>query len=219
MIKRCLFAAILMTLLVSSSVYAVESEVSKVEKKTLTRGLIKDELFSIKPLTGVFAYDDGQGHTATRLNVGLAVDMNFTRASTQLSNEWYGGLSSGLVYSHLGDPGSNFFGNASDLPLGYQSAYLFLIPVNTKIGFAPSDFYRISLHAGANVIYRSLNQSINLSDSAAISGSSWLLRPNFGFDLDVAINRNISITLRPDWTLSSGTNLFTGTLALGFFLS
>ena len=192
--------------------------VSTAQIKTGSKGLLKDEMLAVRPLAGALAYQDSKGANTSRLAVGLAFDLNLSRSITHLSNEWYSGISTGVIISHLGDPSSNFFGADATSQANESSANMMIIPMNLKLGYAFSDYYRLAIHGGANFLHRSNPQSLNLGEDPGSAPATWNLRPNFGVDLNIAVGRNVSISLRPDWTITTGGNLFTGTLGFGFFL-
>jgi hypothetical protein len=48
--------------------------------------------------------------------------------------------------------------------------------------------------------------------------SRWKMYPNAGADLDFSPARNVAISLRPDWTVTNETSMFSGLVTLGVTL-
>lgn len=172
------------------------------------------EMVGIRPQVGLLAFDDPSGDNTSRFAAGLTVDMNATRFFTdQEMSNFYVGPSTGLIYSHLGDPGSNFFGTDSDRnTIGAAGANLLLIPVNAKVGIGFGKIARVSVHGGGNVTYRSAQSSLQLDDNrTASTESDWGMYPNVGADLELGL-----FTIRPDWTITPGDDIYAATI--GFSL-
>jgi hypothetical protein len=160
------------------------------------------------------SFTDQLGNTQGRGAYGLTLESNLARTVGLSGTPFYAGVVTGFIFSHLGDPGSNVFGADSDTPVGAGGANAFLIPANLKVGYNVTDRLRLAAHGGGNVVYRSVASSMFLGDSSAQSGSVWRLFPNIGGDVEYALGNNVAIMARPDWTLTPGDALFTGTLAL-----
>lgn len=185
-----------------------ESEVSQ--------GLIQNEVFSVKPQLGAMVFDDGTG-TTTRGTGGFMLDWNL--AETILPDNmsgWYVGPSAGLLYSHMGAPGSNFIG--TDSPTTGVDGNFFAVPVNAKIGYAVTDNFRVGVHGGGNWVYRSAANSVILGDESFASGSTSDIFPNVGADIEFGLGPNTLLSLRPDIILGSQDNIFSGTVGLGIGL-
>jgi hypothetical protein len=180
-------------------------------------GYLRREAVSIKPQVGVIAYSDVLGQDTSRGAAGLAVDANVTNWFTSDPTNFYVGPSTGVIYSHLGSPDSNFIGTDSSTTF-QSSANLLIIPGDVKVGYTFGDAFRLAVHGGGNVIYRSVASSMLLGDSSLESGSDWSIFPNAGIDVEMGLSENVALTLRPDVTFTSGDELFSGMLALGFTL-
>jgi hypothetical protein len=176
-------------------------------------GTLMDEAVAIKPQVGVFDFNDSTGNQTLRGAVGLALELNFSRIVSGVSNNLYFGISTGGLYSHLGDVGSNFIGTSPGQTAGVGGANVILFPVDAKLGYNFSDNFRLSAHGGGNVLYNSIPGSMDIS-----SNKTWNLYPNVGADLDILLTRNVELTFRPDETFTGGLDFFTGTIALGFAL-
>lgn len=184
----------------------------------ITKGLLQDEKYSIKPLVGAIAYRDVQGSNTGRAAAGLTMDMNAITLIEKGATQWYVGPAIGAIFSHMGEPTSNFFGADATQNANQGNANILIMPANLKAGYAFTDYYRIGVHGGGNVIYRSVANSMNLGEGSESSGTLWKVYPSVGGDLDIALGKSVAITLRPDWTLTPADDLFTGSLGVGIFL-
>lgn len=192
------------------------TEVSAAE---VTRGYLRDEVVGIRPEVGILAFKDSLGNNTSRLAAGLEVEWN---AISLMNNKdlksWFIGPTTGLVYSHLGAPTSNFFGTNPSVVTDAGSNFLF-IPANLKVGYTFGDNFRVAAHGGGNVTYRSVASSLNLGASSVEAGSVWKMFPNVGADVEFGLGKNIALALRPDLTITPGDDFFAGTLALGIPIS
>ena len=209
-----------------SSAWAVDEQSSSdmgtpqttvAEEKEVTKGYLKKEVIGIKPQVGIVSFKDQQGDTTSRMAGGLLMEGNLAPV---FNKDWaetmYLGLSTGLIYSHLGEPTSNFVGTNPDISTGAGGANLLLIPANVKVGYNFTDSFRLSAHGGGNVVYRSVANSLFLgSGSSGGTSSVWRIFPNVGADAEFGLGKNVSLMVRPDFTLTPGDAFFTGTLAVG----
>lgn len=188
-------------------------------------GLIRNEVLGIKPQVGILSFDNANGENDTRGAAGLTIDLNMTQAiagifgAEDAMSNLYVGPSTGLIYSHLGAPNANFIGNSDSGNAG-AGANLFYIPANLKVGVNLGDALRVSAHGGGNVVYRSIENSARLgANQGNNAGNDWTIFPNVGADVELGLGENANILLRPDWTLTEGPDMFTGTLGLVIGLS
>jgi len=188
------------------------------QSSDVTRGYLSNEFVGIKPQVGVVAFTDQFGNTQGRGAYGLTAEANIANMVGLKGTNLYTGVVTGFIYSHLGDPGSSFFGSGSDNPVGNAGANMFFIPANAKVGYNLTDQLRVAAHGGGNVIYRSIGSSMALGPSSGTSGSVWRIFPNVGGDVEYAFAPNVAVMLRPDWTLTTGNTMFTGTVALNLAL-
>ncbi|MEK6705419.1 MAG: hypothetical protein AABZ06_06500 [Bdellovibrionota bacterium] len=229
--RKTVITLMLSTLLTSSVVWAQEKKgeempsVTAAEAEEVTRGYLKDEMLGVKPMLGVIAFRDrdvSQSDTG-RFAAGLALDWNAMSVIDNTVKDWYVGPSTGLVYSHLGEPRSNFFGTDSDFRSGNvggsPGANLLIIPTNLKVAYNIGDYYRIGIHGGGNVIYRSVANSMNLDSESNTADSVWKYYPNAGADVDFGLAKNVALSIRPDWTFTPNDNFLTATVAIGVALS
>lgn len=179
---------------------AIAPTTEKAESEVIL-GYLKDENVSFKPQVGGVAYTESTGDHTVRIAEGLGIEWNMTPI-LRVKPSWYVGISTGAMVSNL---------SGSDLAF---------VPLNLKEGYNFTDFYRISVHGGGNLIYRSVTGAINLSSSGDLgrTDSTWIVYPNLGMDLDVAIAKNVALFLRPDFTLAPSGSVFLGTLGLGINL-
>jgi hypothetical protein len=162
---------------------------------------LKEGSLDVRPQLGFMNFDDSTGTGYTELAVGVTGSFNAIKTFNPLRldpNKIYIGPESGLIYSHL----------------SLTSSSVFILPLNLKLGYLITDRIRVGGHGGANLIYRSTSSAMQLSDQPQSNSASLDLYPNIGADVDVAITGNIALSLRPDWTLTPGSNIFSTTLAL-----
>ncbi len=182
---------------------------------------LKTQSLGISPQVGILGYTNGSGNYVTRGATGLSVDGNLGKyflSSTGALKDFYVGVASGAVYSHLGSSSTNFFGSNSD-DSNNIGADILVVPTNLKVGYYLNDNVRVSAHGGGNLIYTSASQGVNFGQGSWDSGAKWNYFPNAGGDLEIALTPAISITARPDVTFfTTGETLFTGTLGIGFSL-
>lgn len=192
---------------------------STAEASEITRGYLKDEKIGIKPQLGVLAYTDQAGENTARAAYGFTLDANIAKMIDNSWNKTYLGITTGFLFSHLGAPGSNIMGADPSNNQGTAGANMFLIPANLKAAYNVYDNFRVGLHGGGNVVYRSIASVSNFGDSSSLPGSVWRLFPNVGADFELELSEHAALMLRPDWTLTPGTNFFMGTLALSIPLT
>jgi len=190
---------------------------TRAESHEVTRGYLSNEVVGIKPQAGVLAYTQSTGDMSARPTIGFTAEANLASRMAGNASNVYVGPVTGFLYSHLGEPSSNFWGTtgSADVKTGAAGANMFLIPANLKVGYNVTDKVRLSAHGGGNVFYRSIASEMPSGSSTAASGSQWKFYPNAGGDLEVAVSPRVAILARPDWTFTPGPNFFTGTLGVG----
>ncbi|MGK5088379.1 hypothetical protein WDW86_12540 [Bdellovibrionota bacterium FG-2] len=194
------------------------SAATSAEAKDVTKGLLREETYSLKPEAGAIAFTDASGQKTSRFALGIVGEMNLLPLVDKTVHAWYVGPSTGFVYPHMGDTDANFVGGNSINPTGRASANLVIVPTDVKVGYAFTEYLRVSVRGGGNLIYRSVPSSLALGSGSDTSGTLWKYFPNVGGDLDIAIGKNIALNLRPDVTITPGNSLFTGTVGLGIFM-
>jgi hypothetical protein len=191
-------------------------EVTVREEEEVAGGHLEDEVVGFKPQIGTVVYDENvvADESTSRAAFGFTVEMNAMSAIDKNLKQWYLGPVTGLIYSHLGSPGSNFFG--TDAPTNNNAgANFFLVPVNLKLGYTFGRDFRVAAHGGGNLIYRSIPSSMVLdSGDAALNDDEFKMYPNVGADFEFGLGKNVALLLRPDWTLAPENDVFTGTLAI-----
>jgi len=174
------------------------------------RNALAEERWAITPQFGTMAYRTTAEGDKTKASYGVTFDVNFNAANESSPNMFIGGVT-GVLYSRLGRAGSDFSGEGG--VVGGQDAYVLQIPVNIKVGYDFTNYFRLSAHGGGNVMYRSVSNRMNLGVHQN-GDSNWDLFPNIGADAEFSLGGNIGLTLRPDYTFTSAENIFTGTLGL-----
>jgi len=188
------------------------------EASEVTRGYLTNEKVGFKPQVGVMAFTDQLGNSQGRAAYGFTLESNIASMIGMEGSKYYVGPETGFIYSHFGEPGSNFFGTNSDNSIGAAGANVFLIPADLKIGYNVTDRFRLAAHGGGNVLYRSVASAFNAGPSSGQAGSVWRIYPNGGGDVEYAFAPNVALMARPDVTVTPGSTLFTGTLALNIAL-
>jgi hypothetical protein len=175
-------------------------------------GYLWDEQVGVRPQVGVINFRDATGDQTVRGAAGITVDANLFSMIDDDLKQLYLGPSIGAIYSRVGSTGANFFGGGSTTG---ESANFLLLPMNAKAGFNFTPNFRVAAHGGANLIYRSRANVMQLGlDNSATAGSDWSFFPNVGADLEFGLGKNLALTLRPDWTFTDGEDIRTGTIAL-----
>jgi hypothetical protein len=177
-----------------------------------THGAMKDEIYGLKPQIGAMVFKPIENgvtqDTESRVMAGATFDVNLFRLASEDLRNFFGGVSVGALVSHVGTPGANAFG-AGDNGGGGN---LLLIPLNLKFGYNVNEAFRISLHGGANWVYRSIGNQFNFGAQGAGSGDDWTPYPNVGMDFE--FGKSVAFMFRPDFTITPQDEIFTGTLAL-----
>jgi hypothetical protein len=157
-------------------------------------------------------YHDTLGNTANRMTYGLTADMNVPRI---LGNpDLYLGPQLGFFYSHLGSSNADFVGSspATESSVGFPGSNMFYIPTDVKLGVNLGNF-RPSVHAGANLIYRSAASALAVSkDPVQGQDSAWSYMPNLGFDFEFAVSKNFGLVARPDITFGGTNRIWTASI-------
>ena len=156
-------------------------------------------------------FKDLQRNDNSRFAAGMTLDWNIasTVMPESMSN-WYIGPSTGIIYSHLGNADSNFFGTDSTVSTGNEGANFFYVPANLKVGYNFTDNFRLAAHGGANITYRSQPSSIVIGDDQSSKTTAF---PNVGADMEWGLG-GVAIGLRPDVTLGTQEPIYTGALTL-----
>ena len=186
------------------------------KKKEILKGYLKDEIVGVRPQLGLIAFKDSADQDTSRFAVGFTVDMNVAKAVDSNINDFYIGPQTGILYSHLGDPKSDFFGGNPDVSRGEGGSNFVMIPLNIKAGYTFNDNFRLSAHAGGNVTYRSIGGSLRFADARETGKDLWTAFPNVGADVEFGIGKNVAVGFRPDWTITPGDDVFSGMLTVGF---
>lgn len=172
---------------------------------------LRDQTFGLIPQVGVATFVNTLGETDSRQLMGLGMEYNFAALAQSAVKDSYMGLSTGVFYSHIGSPSSDFFGSNAVVTTTPGSNML-VIPANLKLGYNFTDAFRASVRGGGNVIYRSVAASASLGDNTGGFGPQWATYPNVGFDLEFQLGDSVAVIARPDLTIAPNDNMFMGTL-------
>lgn len=171
-------------------------DIEEAEPKSLAK-----ENLGIKPQMGVINFGDPGDGEKSRLAVGMTIDLDIMSSKNALLENWYFGPSTGFFFSKVG-----------------SETHSFILPLNFKFGytFGRANF-RLSLHGGANAIYRESIGAMELENpvnNPTQTGSGWRFFPNFGADVEVGIGRKVALLFRPDMTVTDGPEMFSGTFGV-----
>ncbi len=208
-----LSAVLSVSYLVSSPfAYAETTGSTTASERDIESGYLPSEIVGFKPQFGVLAFntsatDPDVDDSTTRAAYGATVDFKL--------NAWeslgYTGLSTGFIFSKIGSPGAGFFGGGGDLD---ADSHLFLIPANLKLGWNLGEAVRLSIHGGANAMYRSNVLAVRVGEA---NTDKWNFYPNVGADLEFALGKGIGLIIRPDLMLTPGNDLGMVTAGLNIF--
>jgi hypothetical protein len=188
-----------------------EQQQSITQNNYVPQHTLKDEVLGITPAIGALSFTNRNQAYTTRAMAGANMDFNLDPLLDRENRGMYLGVSSGAFFSHLGSDSGNFFGSNASVSNTENSNFIF-IPADIKLGINMGDSFRLSGHAGGNVIYRSVANAIDLGADSNTGDSRWRIYPNAGADAEWQVGKNVAIQLRPDLTFTSGTALFAATL-------
>ena len=189
---------------------------SAASEEALMDGNLKESRISVQPSVGVLSYRDEQDNATARASYGFTLDSNLLKVMDPTPTRFFFGPATGLIFSHMGSATADFFGSSVDNGRT-NGANLVLIPANLKIGYNLRDNFRLSARAGGNITYRSVGDSVAWGDSSQElgSGGGWKMFPNVGMDLEWGVGKNTTVLIRPDYTITPGTDFFSGSIGLG----
>ena len=195
---------------------SMRARTERLEEEVVKRPLER-EVVGIKPQAGVMVYTDSLDQTNSRVAGAIILEMNAMTSffgDTPAAKNWYLGPSTGVIYSHLGDPSANFFGTDPTTRTGQSGSNYLMVPVDLKFGYLfPDSDLRLSIRGGGNFTYRSIADAMNLGPTTAGPGSRWRIYPNVGADFEFG-----QLMIRPDLTFTPGAEVFTGTIGYNISL-
>jgi hypothetical protein len=117
-------------------------------------------------------------------------------------------VESGLLYSHLGAPGAEFFGTGAPAASPGGDGNLFLVPLHLWGGyhFEPSRI-QAGLSVGADLLMRTDQPSIALGRDGDAN-----FFPAFGFKVGWDPQRNFALNFQANWSLAPNAAVFAGLL-------
>jgi hypothetical protein len=181
------------------------------EATEATRGVYESPL-TISPQVGVFGFADGTNSYTSRVVEGFTLDLNvmpFMRTA-------HAGIRSGLLFSHIGAAGSNFFGANS--PDGNNAgANTFLIPIELFANGRVAEKVVAGLQFGTTAVYRSISTSMNTGravDTSAASSTEFF--PSLGLNVGWEVSKSVAVALRGDYMITPGSDMFTTSLGATF---
>jgi len=170
-----------------------------------------EEKWGLSAQLGTMAYRSNTEGSRNKATYGALFEYNVNNGDRGNLSSVFVGPVVGVLYSRLGRVGADFSGANGNV--GDQDAYAVIVPANIKLGYDFSNSFRLSAHGGVNAVYRSVANRMNLGTTED-NTAHWDFMPNLGADGDVALGDNVAVTIRPDYTFTSGDVIFTGTLGL-----
>ena len=214
--KTVLFMVV--ALLAATSGWVQADEVTSAKAEKYAGSYYSNARFEVKPMLGMVNFIDARRDRDARASIGVTGLYNVMKDAGGDSSLWLAGPETGVVYSHLGDPGSGFFGAGStNTAAGHSGANVLMIPANLKVGYNVINDLRVALHGGANIFYRNEVAAMVLTDSDT-SDKNWTALPNVGAEFQYAVSRNAAVALRPDWTIATNRNVISAMLSVGVAL-
>lgn len=187
------------------------STVSTAQRSDVDLTPMQKEKVAIQPQIGAINFLDTSGNVDNRMTYGFTADMN---VPTLLGNrDLYLGPQVGFFFSHIGPRNGNFIGEAANGVADTSAgANMFYVPTDVKFGVNIGNF-RPSIHAGANLIYRSIASALAAGQEADTgSDSAWSYLPNLGLDLEYAIADSFALVARPDITFGGSNRIWTASI-------
>jgi len=211
--KKILTMAI-STLFVWASVASAEDReapgVTTGEAAEMTQGLF-DRAWTVTPRVGLFGFQDNLGNYASRMTEGFTTRYSLANlVGTPMGFDV--GVESGLLYSHIGSPGSNVLGTNPPVRTT-QGANTFIVPVNATVGYKFADRWIASMNVGASVLHRSVSNSMVLGRASDLNlGGSTDVFPNIGVNIGWALSKSLGLSLRGDLIPTPAKTMYTTTL-------
>lgn len=195
----------------------VAQERTVIREKEVKRGGLDDQVVGITPQAGILSLNDNAGDGNVRAVGGITIDGNLFAGLPTRQVKPFLGPQVGVFYSHIGQPGANFFG--LDSPGGDQGADLVLFPLNLKAGITVGESIRMAVHGGVNINYQHFARRDQDGEGTEFRNQDWDANTNLGGDLEFGLGKDVSLLLRPDWTFRPGADVFSATLGIGFPIS
>jgi hypothetical protein len=214
---RKLLPSIFLSMIVLAQVAWAQEDIAPTttaESQEVMRG-VYDKSFRVTPRVGVLGYQDGSQQYTSRILGGFTADVNLAGLVPTPEN-WNFGLESGLLYSHTGSAGANFFGtdSPSNVTPGSNS---FLVPIYLTMGYKPTDSFLIALNVGSNLVYRSIASSMIFGRGSDVGGSNQVdFFPSVGLNTGWSLSRAVALSLRGDYIPTPADDMFTATLGATF---
>jgi hypothetical protein len=213
--QKVIGCLLLSAVLLSSNAWAQEEARTEAEATEVTRGVFESP-FIVSGSAGALGFTDGTDNYTSRFITGVTVNWHPSEAF-QLGG-FHFGAETGLLYSHLGGGGSNFIGQDSTQGVGL-GANAFVFPLNLTAGYSITDDLSLTGHAGADLIYRSIANSMLLGRADTGIGSTADFFPAIGLAAAWSISKGFALTLRGDYIGVPARDNYTATLGASFPLA
>ncbi len=214
--RKFLPGMLLLTIAMAQGAWAQDemTPTTTAESSEVTKG-VYDRFFRLSPRVGVLGYQDGAASYTSRIVEGVTADFDLAGLVTMPSS-WNLGVESGILYSHTGSPGANFFG--SDAPNNtVAGSNSFLVPMYLSTGYRPSDNLLVAVNLGASMLYRSVAGAMTIGrtgDGTLSSQTDFF--PSVGLNTGWALGKSVALSLRGDYIPTPADDMFTATLGATF---
>jgi hypothetical protein len=196
---------------------AADTQTTTAQASEVTRGVFASP-FTVTPAVGALGYQALNGDYTSRITTGILMDFDIGAATFTGPSHAKLGLQTGLLFSHLGSPGSNFFGANAAVPV-QDNANAFTVPIEATAGWAVSDTFETSLLFGANMLYRSTPSSMIVGRNDLSTGSRVDFFPSLGLQGGWALGSAAALTVRGDYIPTPKDDMFTATIGATFPLA
>ncbi len=179
-----------------------------------------DSPLNVAARIGNFNFQDRNANHTNRILEGFTFNWNASQLTSNIANSIFG-LESGILFSHNGATGSNFWGTNSGSMAGDIGSNVFLIPMHIVAGYKFTDRFSLAALGGANLLYRSVSSSMLLgrgSDSNGLSSSTEFF-PSLGLNAGYELSKSFGLALRGDAIFAPSSPLYTATLGATFPLA
>lgn len=179
------------------------------EAREVTKG-VYDSSVQISPRVGAFGFADGQGNYTSRIMEGLTINWDMSTLGDR-TTPWLYGLETGFMFSHVGAPGSNFFGTDEPEGTAGTGGNTFLVPGHLVFGYK-WDKAMLALNAGGQLLYRSFGPSMLIGRDGDTQTNTAEVLASLGFNSGWEVSNSLALSLRGDYIPVPRDDMYTLTL-------
>ncbi len=169
-----------------------------------------DSAVEVTPRVGAIGFENSNNVYDSRIAEGIDLGWNLGGMVPEV-RPFVLGITSGVLFSHIGAADSNFLGmNSVSNNTGTNA---FVVPLEATFGYKFTDSTMASLLLGASGIYRSDNTQMLLGRADGTGGSSFDVFPTAGLALGLDL-KSVGVTVRGDYIPTPIQDSFTATIGL-----